>query len=101
MVERDTDRALVILAINTYILALPAIILLNTARNFAIMSGRVQFLSKAPRWQLLIGVILIIPGSLLTLIFGVLGEGQRSHFVSAHGVSIPPLALSPLSPLST
>jgi hypothetical protein len=79
----------VILAINTYVLALPAIILLNTARNFAVMSGRMQFLSKAPKWQLLIGVILIIPGSLLTLIFGILGEGQRSHFASAHGVSLP------------
>ncbi|PMD46902.1 hypothetical protein L207DRAFT_524245 [Hyaloscypha variabilis F] len=76
----------VILAINTYIFALPAIILLNTARNFAVMSGRVQFLAKAPRWQFLIGMILIVPGSLLTLIFGVVGEGKRSHFVSAHGV---------------
>ncbi|KAE9362681.1 hypothetical protein N431DRAFT_424496 [Stipitochalara longipes BDJ] len=76
----------VILAINTYIFVLPAIILLNTARNLAVMSGRTQFLAKAPRWQLLIGVILIIPGALLTLIFGVLGEGQRSHFASAHGV---------------
>lgn len=59
------------------------------------MSGRMQFLSKAPRWQLLIGVILVVPGSLLTLIFGVLGEGQRSHFVSAHGVSFFPAQSSP------
>jgi hypothetical protein len=83
-----TNKSEVILAINTYIFALPAIILLNTARNFAAMSGRVQFLAKAPRWQFLIGVILIVPGSLLTLIFGVVGEGKRSHFVSAHGVSL-------------
>lgn len=60
--------------------------MLNSARSFAVMSGRTHLLAKTPKWQLYIGVGAVVPGTILTFIFGVLGEGQRTHFVSAHGV---------------
>lgn len=60
--------------------------MLSSFRNLALMTGRTRLLHSAPRWQLIIGFTVVLPSLLATLILGVLGEGKRSHFHTAHGV---------------
>jgi hypothetical protein len=63
------------------------------------MTGRENWLKNASKWQRLIRLVIVLPGALLTFTFGVLGEGQRTHFYSAHGVC--PLNFGTLEPKLT
>ncbi|KAH8668278.1 hypothetical protein BGZ60DRAFT_408976 [Tricladium varicosporioides] len=76
----------IIFAVIAFAIGVPAILILNSSRHFAIMTGRTHLLAKAQKWQMLIGAVVVIPSSILTFGFGIGGEGNRSHFASAHGV---------------
>ncbi|KAH6680501.1 hypothetical protein B0J14DRAFT_557853 [Halenospora varia] len=76
----------IVFAVIAFAIAVPAILILNSSRHFAVMTGRTHLLAKAQKWQMLIGAAVVIPSSILTFGFGIGGEGNRSHFASAHGV---------------
>jgi hypothetical protein len=69
-----------------YVMAIPALIMLNCIRNLAIMTGRTQFLVNTPRTQAAVGVLLVVPAMAATLALGFLAEGKRNHFYSFHSV---------------
>ncbi|PVH74803.1 hypothetical protein DL98DRAFT_603219 [Cadophora sp. DSE1049] len=82
-----------------YVLAIPVILILNSVRNLGTLTGsliRYPFLLKTQKWQLLIGLAVVFPALLITAILGILAEGKRSHFYSAHGILS--IALSLLRP---
>ncbi|KAF4627542.1 hypothetical protein G7Y89_g10611 [Cudoniella acicularis] len=83
----------VIFAVIGFAIAVPTIMILNSSRHFAVMTGRYQLFSNSQKWQMLLGAFVVVPSSILTFGFGTGGEGNRSHFSSSSGHGVLGLLL--------
>ncbi|RKF79694.1 hypothetical protein GcM3_053036 [Golovinomyces cichoracearum] len=76
----------IFLGILTFAIVIPIVLIINSTRNFAVLSGRTEVFKNANKTQWTIALAIILPSSLATLVFGLLADGTRNHFYSSHGI---------------
>ncbi|KAI1002794.1 hypothetical protein K3495_g5409 [Podosphaera aphanis] len=73
------------IAIITFAIVIPTILIINSIHNFALMTGRTNVLTKATKIQWGLALFIVLPSLIGILVLGVLGDGARSHFQTLHG----------------
>ncbi|KAJ2902172.1 hypothetical protein MKZ38_000970 [Zalerion maritima] len=76
----------ILFAIIIFLNALPAALGLESTRNILDSINKPYVLPNSRRWVNLIWVFLVLPGTILVLVFGSLTMGSASHFRTAHGI---------------
>jgi hypothetical protein len=75
-----------LLLIFAYFVAIPAALLLQHGRAIAIIIGRPEVWTNAPKWRVLIWAVIVMPLSTIGFILGVLIIGSVKQFATPHGI---------------
>jgi hypothetical protein len=75
-----------LLLILAYFVAIPTALLFKHGRAIAVMVGRPEIWTNAPKWNMIIWGAIVVPSSLIGFILGVLILGDAKQFTSPHGI---------------
>ncbi|POS84156.1 hypothetical protein EPUL_005196 [Erysiphe pulchra] len=73
-------------AITIFGTIIPIILIIGSIRNFAVMSGRTEVLKSSRKIQWILALSQVLPLTFLIFVTGIIAQGVKTHFTSAHGI---------------